>query len=142
MIKSFRGFLEHDKQQTIRLSTNDGMTGYKIVKFQLFTPNPGATANAEHIVKIYKYKQGAIDGVVDFNDSTLLGAGFLPVKTSEFTQNDIVIFDNVTFNQDIYVTVYDAQTTTGCNYYIELEQVRLELGEATVATLKDMRGSN
>ena len=28
------------------------------------------------------------------------------------------------------------------NYYIELEQVKLDLSEATVATLKDMRGTN
>ena len=27
------------------------------------------------------------------------------------------------------------------NYYIELEQVKLDLNEATVATLKDMRGA-
>jgi hypothetical protein len=26
------------------------------------------------------------------------------------------------------------------NYYIELEKVKLDLNEATVATLKDMRG--
>jgi hypothetical protein len=26
------------------------------------------------------------------------------------------------------------------NYYLELEQVKLDLNEATVATLKDMRG--
>jgi hypothetical protein len=35
MIKSFRGKLADDQIETIRLSTNDGLTGYRIVKIQL-----------------------------------------------------------------------------------------------------------
>jgi hypothetical protein len=27
-----------------------------------------------------------------------------------------------------------------CNYYLELEQIKLDLNQSTVATLKDMRG--
>ena len=29
--------------------------------------------------------------------------------------------------------------TSGVNYYIELEQIKLDIGESTVATLKDIR---
>ena len=53
---------------------------------------------------------------------------------------ETVIFDNEIFNQDIYVTNYDAATGESMNYYIELEVLNLDLAEATVATLKDMRG--
>ena len=50
------------------------------------------------------------------------------------------IFDNMTFNQDIYVTYKDDETAGKfINYYIELEQVKLDLNENTVATLKDIR---
>ena len=40
------------------------------------------------------------------------------------------------FNQDIYVTNYGSGAM---NYYIELEQIKLDLNENTVATLKDIR---
>ena len=43
------------------------------------------------------------------------------------------------FNQDIYVTMKDSSTGESCNYYIELEQMKLNLDEQTVATLKDIR---
>jgi len=53
---------------------------------------------------------------------------------------DTIIFDSEIFNQDIYVTYADSQGSTGeMNYYIELEQVNLDLNENTVATLKDIR---
>jgi len=42
-------------------------------------------------------------------------------------------------NQDIYITHIDTNGAIPCNYYIELEQVKLDLSENTVATLKDIR---
>ena len=141
-IKSFRGLMKAGTVDTITLHTNDGSTGYRIVKFEMFTIKPGIGSNAEHIIKIYKIPQTVVDvdGEVNFSDNTLLAAGFLPVKTSEFTQESIVTFDNEIFNQDIYVTHYDAGGgSISCNYYIELEMVRLDLNENTVATLKDIR---
>jgi hypothetical protein len=44
----------------------------------------------------------------------------------------------MTFNQDIFITL-GSQSGASCNYYIELEQVKLDLNENTVATLKDIR---
>ena len=140
MIKTFRGLIASGAEDTIVLHTNDGSTGYRIVKFEMFTNTPGIGSNAEHVIKIWKISQSAIDGVIDFSDQTLLGAGFLPVKTAEFTQEAIVTFDREIFNQDIYVTHADiGGSTIPCNYYIELEQVKLDLNENTVATLKDIR---
>ena len=51
-----------------------------------------------------------------------------------------IIIDSAKFNQDIYITHADVASSNKVNYYLELEQVKLDLNEATVATLKDMRG--
>ena len=136
-----------DTQDTIRLGTNNGMIGYRIKKFQIMPGNP-TTDNMEAAVKIYKYKQDANTNTIDFNDGTLLGAAYIENHDGassafgDFT--NAVIFDNVVFNQDIFITMAagSGSGTDGVNYYLELEQVKLDLGEATVATLKDMRGSN
>ena len=46
----------------------------------------------------------------------------------------------MTFNQDIYITHTNLHADAGpVNYYIELEQIKLDLNENTVATLKDIR---
>jgi len=49
-----------------------------------------------------------------------------------------MIFDQEIFNQDIYIGTKDTQGNA-MNYYIELEQVKLDLSQSTVATLKDIR---
>ena len=44
------------------------------------------------------------------------------------------------FNQDIYVTAVDASgSNRATNYYLELEQFKLNDIETTMATLKDIR---
>ena len=43
------------------------------------------------------------------------------------------------YNQDIYVTAVDTESSSATNYYIELETVKLDLSESTVASLKDIR---
>jgi hypothetical protein len=139
-IKSFRGLLGDGDQETIRLGTNNGLTGYKIKKFQLLPDAPG-TVEHELVCKIYKYEQTAIDGNISFDDNTLLGASILMsyAPTASIT-SQTTIFDNVVFNQDIYVTAIDMESNSKTNYYIELEQVPLSVDEAATATLKDMRG--
>ena len=47
----------------------------------------------------------------------------------------------MTFNQDIYITLRCHNAAADVNYYIELEQVKLDLNENTVATLKDIRNN-
>ena len=144
MIKSFRGQLADGEQDTIRLSTNTGMTGYKINKFELMPPSPGVVGQ-ESVMKVFTVEQTAVDGLIDFDDSRLLASAFGSTITgnpSVHPQTLSVIFDNVVFNQDIFITHSEVNGSAGCNYYLELEQVKLDLNEATVATLKDMRGSN
>jgi len=102
--------------------------------------NEPSNVNYEHIVKIYKTQQSSIDGVIDFSDNRLLAAAFLEGSTSvTSTDGVIVIFDTEIFNQDIYITHSDIEATSECNYYIELEQMPLDLNQQTVATLKDIR---
>jgi len=144
-IRSFRGMIDsslgNDAIDTISLHTNDGSTGYRIVKMQIFPNQPGAI-DTEGTVKVYKIPQTTVDALVDFEDNTLLAAAY-------YTQNDgpnttantiISIFDNEVFNQDIFVT-YDeiGGTQQKMNYYIELELMKLPLDQNTVATLKDIR---
>ena len=139
-IKSFRGKIADNNIDTISLHTNNGNVGYRIVKFQLMAIDP-ISNNQESVVKIYTIPQTTASATIDFADNTLLAAGYLENDSSGSTptfNEAAVIFDNITFNQDIYVTHVE-QGSDAVNYYIELEQVRLDLNENTVATLKDIR---
>jgi len=138
MIKTFRGLLVDGGQDTINLHTNDGKTGYRIVKFQIIPI--GINQNLESVTKIYKVEQATVDSNIDFSDNTLLGAAILKIGTSPSETLALhTIFDQEIFNQDIYVTSIDDAGSKACNYYIELEQVKLDLNESTVATLQNIR---
>jgi len=140
-IKTFRGKVAHGDQDTIVLHTNDGSTGYKIVKFELIGEKP-ATTSQESVVKIYSTSQSTIDENIEFDENTLLAAGFYENNSASTSYGGvIVIFDNMTFNQDIYVSHFEGGGTQPVNYYIELEQMKLDLNENTVATLKDIRNT-
>ena len=142
-IKSFKGLIANGEQDTITLHTNDGKTGYRIVKFELISNKPGID-NHESVVKIYKTEQTTVDAVIDFSDNTLLASGYLEGSSSVlYVDALIVTFDNEIFNQDIYITHSDALAgSISCNYYIELEQISLDLNEQTVTTLKDLRNND
>jgi len=142
MIKTFRGMLADGDQTIIRLSTNRGMTGYRIKKFQVLPGTPGV-ADVEWVTKIFKVKQATVTGDVDFSGSSLLGAAFISDANSiAYTGYETIIFDTEIVNQDIFLTMFEISSTgSDCNYYLELEQLSLDLSEATVATLKDMRGT-
>lgn len=142
VIKSFRGMVADGGQAQVPLHTNNGSIGYKIVKFEIMPHRPGVY-DQESVMKIYTIEQTAVDGVVDFSDPTLLASAFYTsYRNAGSSPNTIVdIFDNMIFNQDIYITFDEVGThiTDPFNYYIELEQVKLSLEENTVATLKDIR---
>jgi len=142
MIKTFRGLLADDSIETIALHTNDGKTGYRIVKFQLIPNKPGSS-EAEHIVKIFKTIQTSTSSEIDFSDQTLLGAGYMNNDTAGADNAFVptVLFDNEIFNQDISITHRIRNGTGSINYYIELEQLSLDLNEATVATLQSIRNA-
>jgi len=139
MIKTFRGLLIDGAQDIIVLHTNDGSMGYRIVKFEMLGYSPGVQAQ-ESTIKIYKVPQTTVDNLCDFSQNTLLAAGFYTTSgaTSDPVIN-IVTFDKEIFNQDIYITHSEVNGSRSCNYYLELEQIKLDMNENTVATLKDIR---
>jgi hypothetical protein len=138
MIKTYRGLLADDGQDRIRLSTIKGKVGYKIVKFALMAIDPNE--NIENAVKIYRLKQTAVNADVDFTDSDLLAAAMWWSSTGQDNVHEsVVIFDQEIFNQDIYVTNADIQSSAAMNYYLELEVIPLDDAGAEYTTLKDMR---
>jgi len=145
MIKSFRGLIADGGQDTIVLHTNDGSTGYRIVKFQLMgnDPGDGSKGSYEHVVQIFKTSQTTASATVNFSNQTLIAAGLCFSNTSpHYNDTQSIVFDNEIFNQDIYITHKDEDGAgRSVNYYIELEQVKLNLDENTVATLKDIRNT-
>jgi len=139
-IKSFRGLLNHQEQDTIPLHTNNGSTGYRIVKFEL-APKLLNDEQANTVKVTSVSKTTGIDEV-SFDDQILLASGTFVQDDSVNNQPNsmITIFDNMVFNQDIYITNHDRQGgSKPINYYLELEQIKLDLNENTVATLKDIR---
>lgn len=149
MIKTFRGLIADEGQDTIVLHTNDGSAGYRIVKFEIMTNIPHVSGtDTEHIVMIWKVARTAAElGDItttnpDFSNNQLLGVGLSlnDVTGSGHGYWETTIFDQELFNQDIYITHRDeGGSTVACNYYMELEQMKLDLNENTVATLKDIR---
>jgi len=145
-IKSFRGLMVTDSggdsTETILLHTNTGLTGYRITKFQIIPKDPTDTTN-EAVLQIFKVPTASTDEI-DFSNSSLLGCAYWSNHLSGtiYPEDTVVIFDNTIFNQDIYLTCKTDAGDTSMNWYIELEQMDLNLDEATVATLKDLRNND
>jgi hypothetical protein len=136
MIKTFRGMIADGGQDTIPLKT----------KFQIFFNTPGSDSQ-DSIVQIWKVAQTTVPTVnptVDFSNQELLAVGQLVQAASVLYQTTTgpIVFDRDIFNQDIYVTHTDSESAYSINYYIELESMKLDLSENTVATLKDIRNIN
>jgi len=140
-IKTYRGKLKDGAKEQIRLKTNTGKIGYRIVKFQVMSDAP-TTVSAECVVKIFKVPQTTVTAKINFKDNNLLAVALWTSDsdTHEQAEDMNVIFDKEIFNQDIYIT---HENTAGgaedCNYYIELEQVTLNDNESTMATLQSIR---
>ena len=122
--KTFRGLLTDGGQDKIHLAGDRPEDGYKIVKFEILPRVPGLVSQ-ESIIKIYMAEQTAVDAVVDFTDRNLLGAAFYSDDNNNYPGGSIIIFDNMTFNQDVYVTHSEITGSADCNYYMELEQVKM-----------------
>jgi hypothetical protein len=140
-MKTFRGQLDIGTQKKINLSTADGLMGYKIVKFQIISKTPGA-ANAELIGQIFTTDQTAsISAEVDFNNPALLGVTYVYDQSGGVAkQTNTHIFDKEVFNQDVFINITDATGgVVPANYYLELEQIKLNINESTFATLKNLR---
>jgi len=138
VMKSFRGLIADDGTDIISLHTNDGSQGYRIKKFEIM-PSKIGVAHQNAVVQIFSIDDGtAPNTTIDFSNQTLLAAARY-VDRVNVEMSEATIFDNMTFNQDIAIKYKDADAATEINYYLELELVKLDLNENTVATLKDIR---
>ena len=140
-IISFRGLMADGGIDTIPLQTNNGLIGYKVTKFQMIPEKPGQSDH-RFVMQIFKVEPTTVTGTVNFSDNRLLAAAEIEDNggASHYPHSGTaIVFDNEKFNQDIYITLKDIGVGESCNYYIELEQMKLSLDEQTVATLKDIR---
>jgi len=145
MIKTFRGKIGSGGLHTISLHTTSGSVGYRIIKLRIVQQSPGTIDN-EGLIQVWKVNPGTGVAIrtINFSDPTLLGISLWTGDDSgeKGTYTFTSIFDQEIFNQDIYVTYYDVRTTNDpMNYYLELELMKLNENENTVATLKDIRAS-
>jgi len=141
-ICTFRGLIVDGGTDTITLHTNDGTTGYRIKKLQVFPYEPGkeSTESTIQIWSVNPQLTSTTVVTVDFSNQELLAAACFHDSSSEGTLNPMyVVFDNMVFNQDIYITHTDTNSAQPINYYLELEQTSLDLNENTVATLRDIK---
>ena len=148
VVKTYRGRLADGAQDRIPLRTKDGSIGYRIVKFEIMPEAPG-TVDYESGVSIWKTSQSSISTAtldINFSDTDLLAAAYMLVAAGPTQGNNsgITIFDNETVNQDIYVThtnVEGSGKAGDMNYYIELEQMKIDHTKNMQTTLKAIRGS-
>jgi len=146
-IKSFRALMSHNSIDKVYLETIDGTTGYRIKKFELFPEKPGVN-NSESLFQIFSIEASANAQVgavkVNFSDNTLLGVGYVGSSTDQRLETaHHIVFDNIIFNQDIFIVYTDESTNNRpANYHLELEQVKLDTNETVMATLKDMRNTS
>ncbi len=139
--KTFKGKLPMGVQEKLHLSTSDGLTGYRINKFQIISSTPG-DGEVEYVAKIYLTDQSsAITAEVDFSDADLLAVVYYQDKEPDaYPGSTTIIQDKETFNQDIFVYIVDTTgATIAANFYIELEQMKLDLNTSTYITVKNIR---
>jgi hypothetical protein len=140
-ILSYKGQLADQEQETILLTTKKGEIGYRIIKLQAIAAEPGSQSQ-ESVIKVYADEQTSILGTIDFSDNRLLGVVYYRDNNNDIypTSSDI-IFDKEIFNQDIYISHFDVAAGQSCNYYLELEAIKLDESQALVASLKDIRNN-
>jgi len=138
-VHSFRGLLTDvadSNQRKIRIQGPVGAIAWRITKLQVMSEDPFDGDSAEHIVKVYREYQSSVDGNVNFENDELLGAAIINNHTSGYQDPSfpVIIFDNALFSRNIWITHKDMQGAISCNYYIELEEVKLsKVGMAQLA---------
>ena len=124
-VHSFRGLLGDGGEDEINLERQNVNVAYRIVKFQVVPYDPIA-ANSENVVKIYRESQSALTNTIDFNEDELIGVATSKYSSPTTASGDHVtriIFDNVLFSRNIYITNVSDADSQSMNYYIELEEV-------------------
>jgi hypothetical protein len=125
---SFRGLLADGGEDKIRIEGATGEIAWRITKFQLF-PNLPGTTTIEAVVSVWRESgkgSGTTTAVVDFTDAELLAVAFHQDRhEATYIASESVVFDNALFSRNIYVTLTDTVGTESCNYFLELEEVKV-----------------
>jgi len=143
VVKTFRGKIADGGYDQIRLSTTQGKVGYRIVKLEIVTSAPSTTS--EHLCQVWSVEAAAIAGAtastIDFTQNELLAVALWSNDSSAATYSEDlhVIFDNIIFNQDIFISNQTINGSNDCNYHMELEVIPLNEQSAEYTTLKDIR---
>jgi len=122
---SFRGLLVDGGQERIRIQGATGEIAWRITKFQIIRESQ--TASIDHVVKILREKASTVplgSAKVDLTESELLAVAAIS-GTAQGEIYTTIIFDNSLFVRNVYVTHTDNDGSEGCNYYIELEEVKV-----------------
>jgi hypothetical protein len=134
-VHSFRALLGDGGQDEIHLERSNVNLAYRIIKFELVANKPVTSAN-ECVVQVWRESQSSISSEIDFSVPDLLAAGVYSNQTdTTYYPDDLsIIFDNVLFSLNIFVTHKNESGSESCNYYIELEEV--PVGAATLMQIK------
>jgi hypothetical protein len=144
---SFRGLLADGGQDKIRIQGPTGQIAWRITKLNVITNLPGTANGQESIVMIWREEQDSVSlttATCDFNNDELLGVAFWKSSDApQYAQSLNIIFDNSLFSRNIYITHTDTHgsSANSCNYYIELEEVKVSAaGMAQLAVAAARRG--
>jgi len=122
---SFRGLLADGAQDKIRIEGATGEIAWRITKFQIIQAEPGEDST-ESTVKIYREEQSSVNNTINFDDAELLAAAYYTeAASSNYPGFIAIVFDNALFSRNIYVQHYNDDGSSACNYYIELEEVKV-----------------
>jgi len=139
---SFRGLLADGAQERIRIQGSVGSIAWRIIKFNLMLKT--YTGNDRiHGVSIWREEQSSVSTStvsINFDDDELLAAA---VASWDTTQPQLsaqaIIFDNQLFIRNIWITHTEESGGGECNYYLELEEVKLSaagMAQLSVATAR------
>ena len=141
-IHSFRGLLEDGGQDKIGIQGPVGAVAWRIIKFQTISnQNTSGGVAGEHFTFIWREKQASVSSTtpnINFENSELLGVDWSP-NNAERPFAKSIIFDNTLFVRNIYITHMDVAGSESCNYYIELEEVKVSKADMAQLSLAASR---
>jgi len=120
---SFRGLLADGSQERIRIQGATGEIAWRIAKFNILSNDP--SANIEHLVQIWREEQDSIVGTIDISDDEWLATVWESGGGYSRPENFHPMIGDALFVRNIWVTHNESVGTASCNYYIELEEVKV-----------------
>jgi len=125
-IHTFRGLLADGGQERVRIQGATGEIAWRINKLEIIGIRPSSTVQ-ESTVKIYREKQDSVTDSIDLSDTNLLAVAYRETYSSSTGGGDesVIIVVTDLFARNIYVTHEDGSSGGACNYYIELEEVKV-----------------